>query len=106
MGSGAALCLLLINAREKQLGYSKPLILFHDGVPVNVTCAVGANGSAHSSTPDQPTLLQGTRYCFDSKFRGVEAFGPLCIELANSCTDCSLYINKNGKQLARSNNLR
>ena len=68
MGAGAALCSLLINTCEKQLGYSKPLILLRGGVPVNITCAVGANGSAPSSAPDQPTLLQGTRYCFDSKF--------------------------------------
>ena len=106
MGAGAALCSLLINACEKQLGYSKSLILLHDGVPVNVTCAVGANGSAPSSAPNQPTHLQGTRYCFDSKFRGMEAFGPLCIELTNSCTDCSLYIDENGKQFARLNKLR
>ena len=45
MGAGAARCSLLINACEKQLGYSKSLILLHDGVPVNVTSAVGANGS-------------------------------------------------------------
>ena len=106
MGAGAALCLLLINACENQLGYSKPLMLLHDGVSVNATCAVGANGSAPTSAPDQPFLLPETRYCFDSKFRGVDAFGPLCIELANSCTDCSLYIDQNGKKVARSNNLR
>ena len=105
MGAGAVLCSLLINACEKQLGYSKPLILLHDTVPVNVTCAVGANGSVPSSAPDQPPLLQGTWYCFDSKFHGVEAFGPLCIELANSCTDCSLYIDTNGKHLACPDNL-
>ena len=105
MGAGALLCSLLINACEEQLGYSKPLILLHDAVPVNVSCAVGANASAPPLAPDQPTLLQGTRYCFDPKFRGVEAFGPLCIELANSCIDCSLYVDTNGKQLARSNSL-
>ena len=100
MGVGAALCSLLINACENQLGYSKPLVLLHDGVSVNATCAVGVNGSAPASAPDQPFLLPGTRYCFDSKFRGVDAFGPLCIELANSCTDCSLYINQNGKKVS------
>ena len=106
MGIGAALCSLLINACENQLGYNKPLMLLHDGVSVNATCAVGANGSAPASAPDQPFLLQGTRYCFDSRFWAVDDFGPLCIELANSCTDCSLYIDQNGKKFARSNNLR
>jgi hypothetical protein len=106
MGVGAALCSLLINACENQLGYSKPLVLLHDGVSVNATCAVGVNGSAPASAPDQPFLLPGTRYCFDSKFRGVDGFGPLCIALADSCTDCSLYIDQNGKTSARSNNLR
>jgi len=53
MGAGVALCSLLINACEMQLGYSKPLIFLHDAVPVNVTCTVGANGSAPSSAPDQ-----------------------------------------------------
>ena len=96
----ALLCSLLINSCEEQLGYSKLLILLHDVVPVNITCTVGVKGSAPSLAPDQPTLLQGTRYCFDPKFRGVEAFGPLCIKLANSCTDCFLYIDTNGKQLA------
>ena len=106
MGVGAALCSLLINTCENQLGYSKPLILLHDGVSVNATCAVGANGSAPASAPDRPFLLQGTRCCFDSVFCGVDAFRPLCIELANRCTDYSLYIDENGKQSAPSNNLR
>jgi len=92
MGVGAALCSLLINACENQLGYSKPLVLLHDGVSVNATCAVGVNGSAPASAPDQPFLLPGTRYCFDSKFRGVDGFGPLCIALADSCTDCLLLL--------------
>ena len=43
MGVGAALCSLLINACENQLGYSKPLVLLHDGVSVNATCAVGVD---------------------------------------------------------------
>ena len=74
MGAGALLCSCRINAFEEQLGYSKPLILLHDIVLINVTCAVGVKGSAPSLAPDQPTLLQGTRYCFDLKFRDVEAF--------------------------------
>ena len=61
MGAGALLCSLLINTSEEQLGYSKPLILLHDAVPVNVTRAVGIKGSVPSLAPDQPTLLQGPR---------------------------------------------
>jgi hypothetical protein len=44
MGTGAVLYSLLINACEKQLGYNKQLILLHDAVPVNGTCAVGDKG--------------------------------------------------------------
>ena len=86
-----------MNAYKEQLRYSKPLVLLHDAVPVNVACANGVNASAPSLAPDQPTLLQGTHYRFDPKFCGVEAFGPLCIELANSCIVCSLYIDTNNK---------
>ena len=86
MGAGAALCSLIIKACEDHLGYTKPLILLHDTVPVNVSCAVGATPSSPPLAPDQPaSYLQFTRYCFDPKFRGEEAFGPLCVVLANSC---------------------
>ena len=107
MGAGAALCLLIIKACEDHLGYTKPLILLHDTVPVNVSCAVGATPSAPPLAPDQPaSYLQFSRYCFDPKFCGEEAFGPLCVELANSCLDCSLLVQLKGASSTRSNNLR
>lgn len=92
MGAGVVLCSLLINVCEEQLGYSKLLILLHDAIPVNVSCAVGANAFAPYLAPDHPTLLQGACSYFGPKCRSEEVFWPLCIELAKSCIDCSLFI--------------
>jgi hypothetical protein len=52
MGAGAALCLLIINACEDHLGYSKPLNLSHRDVTINAACAVGDH-------PSSPPLSHG-----------------------------------------------
>lgn len=104
MGIDTELCQSILKECEDALHYSKPLMVKHGDTKYDVTCAVGEHAARPANdVPDQPQQFpKHTHYCFDEKYTGVDKFDDLAKMLAESCSDCSLYVQKKGKKKKRS----
>ena len=92
------LCSLLNQVCDDHWGYTKPLIMLHDNITINVSCANITRSSVLYWAPDQPSYhVEGSSYYFDPKFCGEKGFDPLCVELGNSCLDCRLLVHAKGR---------
>jgi hypothetical protein len=100
MGIDEELCDSLHESYFENLHYTKSLLVHHNDVSVDVTCAVGESASRPPSAPDQPeSFPKGTFYRFSSDYVGPEAFDSLSGMLKKCCPDCSLYVQKRDQRI-------
>ena len=77
-----------VDCRETLLCYKKKLLVTHGDICVDTL-------SCPKKGADTPiNFPSATYYCLDDKYNGPEAFDSLAKELATSCKDCSLFVQK------------
>jgi hypothetical protein len=91
MGVDADLCKNIVDCCESLLCYKKPLLLTRGDTCVDTSSCPKKGADIHIKFPS------ATYYCVDEKFNGPEAFASVAKELANSCKDCSLFVQKNAE---------
>jgi len=88
MGVDADLCKNIVDCCESLLCYKKPLLLTRGDTCVDTSSCPKKGADTHIKFPS------ATYYCLDEKFNGPEAFDSVAKELATSCKDCSLFVQK------------